>query len=357
MAQLLRAPSGCLTQEELKLKVEDLQKALAELSLKELAAQRAEMAQREEAVRQREVAVSQREEEVAARESLVAKREKADPREALSYTPTPSRSPAQLPVASHVADIDFSDTATVRSESVCDGPTSSFPVPPAQQAAACNPALAPRARDIFSHAAAVREQAARDGQPTSPPWASREARPTPPALHSQLPPPAGTVPLFTVPPTSAATAAEVQSNASSQPPTPQGTQQQRQARLSLPNTGSASRMKAVFEQRAVDQHAPGQHSSRQFHANKRQSNGSTSSIHSGCSSAREARRTAPELTASDAVSAVSSATPRAGPWASPAPKAAGLASTTPITTSTPGPAPKVSLQELLRQDKAKVVTD
>jgi len=106
----LRAPLSCLTPEELRAKVEDLQRGLAELSLKELASHRGEMLEREERVRDREAAVVKREEDVSRREASVATREEAlrsgaaeetgkapccdhSPLPALLHTPTPNRSP------------------------------------------------------------------------------------------------------------------------------------------------------------------------------------------------------------------------------------------------------------------------
>lgn len=102
----------------------------------------------------------------------------------------------------------------------------------------------------------------------------------------------------------------------------------------------------MFEQRAAEQ--ADRHMQPRFPMMKRQSNGSTGS---GCSSAREARRTAPELQQSDAPSGATVSTFAA--VASP-----GMVSrkVPPVAAVMPniaqGPAPKVSLQDLLRQDEA-----
>merc|ERR1719394_378429 len=120
------------------------------------------------------------------------------------------------------------------------------------------------------------------------------------------------MPPFSVQPSTPATqhAATAPPTTALLPPTPNTTHR----RLSTPGTGSASKLKAMFEQRAAEQAAEHRQSQPRLPSSKRQSNGSTSS---GCSSAREARRTAPDTLqgAPDAVAVSTTilATPTAAP--------------------------------------------
>jgi len=70
---MLATPTNCHILEELRARVEEQQRVIAELSLKDLAVQK--VVQREDAVREREAAVAKREEDVGRREAAIALRE------------------------------------------------------------------------------------------------------------------------------------------------------------------------------------------------------------------------------------------------------------------------------------------
>lgn len=109
--------------------MEELQRALCELSLKELSKHRTEMTQRGEAVNKREMSVAQREKEVAQREATAGKREKAllersgngdlakgtasKTENMLANLPTPLRSPTRIPLHPHSGDDSCIDAGCI----------------------------------------------------------------------------------------------------------------------------------------------------------------------------------------------------------------------------------------------------
>jgi len=345
----LRAPLSCLTADELRVKVEDLQLALAELSLKELSNHRSEMLQREEAVRDRESAVARREEEVGRREMRVAKREEALRDEkafpvsspwkeevkapwveettpsmkhalALLCTPTPSRSTLSKPVQLQMTLKSVDDAVAVEPTVPAVPPVPLFgetSVEPATQVS------------------------------SSPTQATPFSSPSP----------------FPSPSVEAGS----QKEEASQPE--EGSQKEweyaqattqyldRMRRLTgTPGKGNSSMLKAMFEQRVLDVAEQKKESQPKRQAFRRRSSGSVGAV---TSTQRECTQQKPEvhaqrsLTSSSSASMLVSASSSLGKDRPLHSARTSQSSFEEELAALKGPAPKVTLQDLLRQDEVK----
>lgn len=299
------------------MKVDELQRALCELSLKELTKHKTEMAQREEAVSRREVAVAQREREVAQREAAAEKCEQA-----VSEERRDSGEKATGAASAVNAEKVACGSPSLETERVL----ASTPTPARSLTSCQHFGDSSRGEASCSNAAI-------------------EAR-APISRVQGL----QTLPLTT----------------QTQPPV---TPQMAHRRANTPGTGSARELKAMFEQRAAEQSAgreqapPRVPSVRRFSAGSGASGSmtfreateqpsgvpslrrfSSGSSASGSETTREARRTVPDLQQYQSRNGVEATV------ADIPVTVADLPATPLKRVPSQSPAPKVSLRELLRQD-------
>mmetsp|Transcript_26033 Transcript_26033/g.84052 ORF Transcript_26033/g.84052 Transcript_26033/m.84052 type:complete len:415 (+) Transcript_26033:108-1352(+) len=306
MAATSLAPVGCLTRDELVQKVYDLQQGLSELSLKELGSHREEMKEREQALDHREARIAQREAEVARREGEVARREEAcgrqQQREGRSSTGSTSGGSLAAAAAQSVKDgLSHLELGSPGAMQAMMTPTPARSHVPPMQGGAFGGGRQPNGSPMPPMPTTVGSHAST----TSSPSKEESLQPLQPMHHQPWRMPQRSPQASPAPSASSASASAYTGGQLLASPLPA------QRRLSGPGNGSASKLKAMFEQRPTNNIRSG------------------SMGVGGIVSARGARRTAPPTTT----------VPTA---------AAQPASSQPPPRT---PAPKVSLSELLRADE------